>query len=441
MKRKTLRFIDRNNGITRRIDKKTVIIASVSLLLAVALGGSYLWYSRYYGNAPHISIHEYQPLSYDWKQAASENNIVGDYLWSRTRKLMLKNSVLIPSECRIAGRLTGEDEEFSDTYRLSDQALLLKAYIKAEDRSAAIKLKDEVNNVFGLENGLYKTDSKAEGDGEVSANIEWIDAYLRFYAVYGRKDDYDRIGQCVKQLFGDDGLLKPYKLTAPKYDEESDVDAERLENFDKATLEEVYGSDAAFNADGTEFDGVKLSDMNLRLIHDLEENSLLPKGSYDKALEILEGGVLSDEIPYYAYAFKFGEDKAPVYMYSAMRAGCVDIPGSIRVMEYLSDMGKLPDQVYTDFKNSVLNDRILYSTYYIAAGNSGGSEALDSYASAMRVAINKNDLDLYGRLCNVIGTRVASRQDSPALYMIFRQDENRYDFLASENLGIRLVVG
>lgn len=441
MKRKTLKFIDKNNGITRRIDKKTVIVAALALGLALALGSAYLLYNRYYGNAPHISIHEYQPLSYDWKQTASENNIVSEYLWSRTKKLMLKNSVLIPSECRIAGRLTGEDEEVSGTYKLSDQALLLKAYIKAEDRSAAIKLKDEVNKVFGLENGLYLTESDKEKGTEVSSDIEWIDAYLSFYALYGTKDDFSRIEQCVKQLFGDDGLLKPYKLKTPVHDPESDIEADRLENFDKSTLEEVYGSGSVSDEETVEFEGVKLSDMNLRLISDLEQNSLLPAGSYDKALEITLGGLLSEDIPYYAYAFTFGEDKAPVYMYSAMRAGCVDIPGSIKVMEYLSDMGKLPDKVYSDFKNSVVNDRILYNTYYIAADNSGGGEASDSYASAMRVAINKGDLDLYGRLCNVIGSRVANRQDSPALYMIFRQDGNRYDFLASENLGIRLVSG
>ena len=96
MKRKTLKFIDKNNGITRRIDKKTVIVAALALGLALALGSAYLLYNRYYGNAPHISIHEYQPLSYDWKQTASENNIVSEYLCSRTKKLMLKNSVLIP---------------------------------------------------------------------------------------------------------------------------------------------------------------------------------------------------------------------------------------------------------------------------------------------------------------------------------------------------------
>lgn len=437
MKRKTLKFIDKNNGIVRHIDKKTVIVAAVSLGLALTLGAAYLLYNRYYGNAPHISIHEYQPLSYDWKQTASENNIVSDYLWSRTKKLMLKNSVLIPSEYRIAGRLTGEDEEVSGIYKLSDQALLLKAYIKAEDRSAAIKLKDEVNKVFGLDSGLYLTESDKEKGTEVASNIEWIDAYLSFYALYGTKDDFSRIELCVKQLFGDDGLLKPYKLKTPVHDPEADVEADRIENLDEDT--DISG--IANNEDTVEFEGVKLSDMNLRLISDLEQNSLLPAGSYDKSLEIALGGLLSEDIPYYAYAFTFGEDKAPVYMYSAMRAGCVDIPGSVKVMEYLSDMGKLPDKVYSDFKNSVVNDRILYNTYYIAADNCGGGEASDSYASAMRVAINKGDLDLYAKLCNVIGTRVANRQDSPALYMIFRQDGNRYDFLASENLGIRLVSG
>lgn len=441
MKRRTLRFIDRNNGIIRRVDKKTVIIAAVTLLLALSLGAAYLWYTRYYGNAPHISIHEYQPLSYDWKQTASDNNLVGEYMWSRTRKVMLKDSVLIPSECRIAGRLTGEVEENSGKYLLSDQALLLKAYIRAEDRSAAVKLKDEVNTVFGLENGLYLTDKDAGNDTEVAANMEWTDAYLRFYAVYGNKDDFTRIEKCVSQLFGEDGLPKPYKLKAPVYDMESDVDVDKLENFDSSASGEVSGNAGTFVGDDVEFDGVKLSDMNLRLISDLEQNGLLPKGSYDKSLKILEEGVLSEEIPYYAYAFQIGEDKKPVYMYSVRSAGSIDIPSSIKVMEYLSDMDKLPDSVYTAFKNSVLNDRILYRTYYIAADNCGGGEAADSYASAMRVAINKNDLDLYGRLCNVIGARVANRQDSPALYMIFRQDGSRYDFLASENLAIRLVIG
>ena len=58
-----------------------------------------------------------------------------------------------------------------------------------------------------------------------------------------------------------------------------------------------------------------------------------------------------------------------------------------------------------------------------------------------QIAFLMDDADLYDKICNCIGMRVASKSTSPALYMVFREEDGRYVFYASENLGVRLAVG
>ena len=56
------------------------------------------------------------------------------------------------------------------------------------------------------------------------------------------------------------------------------------------------------------------------------------------------------------------------------------------------------------------------------------------------IAYFMGDRDLYGKLSDTLGKRVATKSTSPALYMIFREENDRYVFYARENLGTRLVT-
>ena len=72
--------------------------------------------------------------------------------------------------------------------------------------------------------------------------------------------------------------------------------------------------------------------------------------------------------------------------------------------------------------------------------SAGGNEVYRQYANALEIAFDMDDRDLYRAVCNCVGARVATKSSSPAIYMIFREQDNRYVFYASDNLGVRKAV-
>ena len=96
MKRRTANFIMKQNGektgIFARIDRKTLITIISITLGVLILGGLYLWYVRNYANARKVDLETDKALSYELQSVAADNGIVKDFLWSRTKELMLKNA-------------------------------------------------------------------------------------------------------------------------------------------------------------------------------------------------------------------------------------------------------------------------------------------------------------------------------------------------------------
>ena len=103
-------------------------------------------------------------------------------------------------------------------------------------------------------------------------------------------------------------------------------------------------------------------------------------------------------------------------------------------------MGELDSFYLNELINCILNSGRLYSYYRITTGNYDGMTNYDAMTDAMEIAYLTGNLDLYTTIANSIGIRVASRASSPALYMIFREEDERYVFYASENLAVRLAT-
>ena len=81
----------------KRLTGKHLTILGVSLAVILLVGGGYLFYAKVFGNAAKIKLYETAVPGYEWQDIAADNNIVSDYLWSRTKKLMIPDgSVLIP---------------------------------------------------------------------------------------------------------------------------------------------------------------------------------------------------------------------------------------------------------------------------------------------------------------------------------------------------------
>lgn len=439
------------------LSRNKVIAGVVFIVLALGATVFYLFYTGRFGGGSKIKLTGPARLGYEWRNYAAEDNIVSDYLFSRTKKLIVEkggDGVLAATSYTIAGRLVTQEAESSGVYGLSDQALLLKCYVRAGDKPSATALKNEVDKRFRLPDGSYRAFVYADGTNDematVSSMIDWLDAMTEYYVSYGTESDYGEISKLVGVIFDGEGNIRPEKISVAKYaeslyvslDDPSEVDAENL-----GTLEQIYGTISG-DADGVlvdstdnreEIEGVLLSNINLRLIRDLENSGLLVQGSYDKALKAVKEGFAGSDYCFYAYATSGAMDCGD-YIYSGTSTGTFDNAQNVKTMKNLAEVGELDSLSYGEFKGQVMNSGRIYSEFVIITGNYTGREAVSSYTDGMMIAYFMGDTDLYDRLANTLGKRVASKSTSPALYMIFREENERYVFYARENLGTRLAT-
>ena len=463
MKRRTLRFIEKGSGtrvpFLARFTTKQIVIAALLLIAVISGVIAYLLYVRTFGNAAQIALSPHDNPGYEWEQIASENNIISNYLWGRTKKLMLNHDgedILIPTYYKIAGRLVTQPAESSQIYDLSDQAWLLDCYVESGDAVAARNLKNRVVSKFHSDSGMYRSftgNNVTQEQQDIKTtedNIAWIEAYLRYYVAYGTTRDYEEIKKLIAAVFDETGALRPEQLDVAHYADSLDYSLYEPEKAEQrnASLDEALGinSEGAQETDDGDDDanlkkvvGVKLSNVRLPLIYDLEKNGLIAQGAYERALKIVKEAKDGDGVPFYAYAYEKTENGIN-YIYSGSRAGTVDVGESIVVMANLARMKELDNESFIELKNLIVNERRILGKYYIATGNYGGAEAYKQYSYVLDIAYDMDDRDLYRAACNCVGTRVATKSSSPAIYMIFRENDGRFTFFASDNLGVRKAV-
>ena len=402
--------------------KRIVTIVLISLA-AVILGGGYLLYQRYYGGATKFTVESYPSVSYEYRQIASGHGIVSDYLYMRTKELMLGKDgdcLFIPSTYMIAGRLSYQEAESSGEYLLSDQALLLANYVRRGDRISAMRLKEAILSEFDLE---------SEDNSELAS---FLDAYLYYYVAYGSVKDGERIRQITQMLFDEEGNLRQESLTVACYEQGAFYSVDNPEDGSYSSLEQGMDQE---DIEYTEVEGIRISSVDLRLIRNLENNGLLPEGSFDRNLELVLGAKLSYDIPLYAYAYADG-----IYIYSHDVAAAVDVEEAVITMRHLSEVDELPSDSFSWLKNQILNLGYVCREYYYTYGSAQGEQAADVYPDIMMIALETEDMDLYDRMSAVEGCRVATYSSSPALSMIYREENGRFIFHARENLLVCLAV-
>lgn len=463
MKRRTLRFIEKGNGtkvpFLARFTTKQIVIAVLLIVAAISGVIAYLLYVRTFGNAAQIVLTAHDSPGYEWEQIAANNNIISNYLWGRTKKLMLGHDgedIMIPTYYKIAGRLVTQPAESSQVYNLSDQAWLLDCYVEAGDAVAARNLKNRVVSKFHSDSGMYlsltgsKVTAEQQGIKTTEDNIAWLEAYLRYYCVYGTTRDYEEIRMLISAIFDETGAVRPEQLDVARYVDSLYYSLDEPEKAEQgnASLDEAYGiNNEGAQETGDEGEavnlkqvvGVKLSNIRLPLIYDLEKNGLIAQGAYDRALKLVKEAKDGDGVPFYAYAYEKTENGIN-YIYSGSRAGTVDVGESIVVMANLARMKELDNDSYIELKNLIVNERRILGKYYIVTGNYGGAEAYRQYSHVLNIAYDMDDRDLYRAVCNCVGARVATKSSSPAIYMIFREGDGRFTFFASDNLGVRKAV-
>ena len=403
--------------------RKKIITIVIIAVAAIVLGGGYLLYQRYYGGAVKFDIDTAPVVDYEHRQTASSHGIVSSYLWMRTKSLMLGNdgdSLFIPSSYMIAGRLSYQDAESSGEYRLSDQALLLDMYVRNGDRIAAMRLKEQILNYY---------DFDSESNAGISA---FLTAYLNYYVSYGSVKDGEKISELVGVLFDEEGNMREEALSVAVYEQGSFYSLDDPGDGSYSSLEQL-GEDVP--TEYTEVTGIEIASIDLRLIRNLENNGLLPEGSFERNLELVLGSQVSSSVPLFAYAYANG-----IYIYSHNVAAAVDVEEAVVTMRHLAQVDELPSDAYNWLKMQIINTGVIRQQYYYSYGSTEGDEAVNIYPDIMHIALELGDDDLYERACTLEGSRVATYTSSPALSMIYREEDGRFVFYARENLDVCLAV-
>ncbi len=400
--------------------KKRALVIIGIIIGALVLLGLYLLYLNVFVNKHRLDLVHKTVISSEYRTIAADSNIMPSYMWRRIQNILMDGDYLM-SDYMLEGRLANQDAVPSDRFELKDQSWLLLRYLASGDRGNSVKLVGKINEDFRNGDGSYRACITKDGEADESyTNSDehtFLEAYIEYYSAYGNDEDLENIRALVSVVFDDTGLIKPELLKSTTFTNEVGED------------EETY-----------EFRGVKLSDINLELIGNLERNGFIAEGSYDRYCSVVSGGVVSYDVPYYAYACVIDDSGEADYIYSGMEAATISVGDSVKTMVNLARVDLLSDSIYHQFKTNLINDGVIYSSYSLTTGLTGGSELQDSYVDALALAKFKDDTDLFRSIAKILSVRVATKTQSRALYLVFRSENNRYVFYSDENIRIYLVV-
>lgn len=422
MKRSTEKFIMRQNGEKAGIlstfvgiDKKKLFIGIGAILAVLILAGLYLWYVRDFREHSNLDLEFPKSVSYEWNEDYGEDKINKSLLWSRTKELLLENrenQTLIVSSYTLPGTLQEQPGKESGQYLLEDQALLLKVYLQKTDPLSATALVNEVNNYFDL------------SDADTRSKLSYLDSYLMYYSMYGKSKDLEIIKSMVSDIFDDEGFLKPSKIFVNGYTNKAYVSA-----VDKAAaleegsalgdLELLYSSDETNDSTVVTINGILLGDVRLLLIKNLENNKLLPEGSYDRNLELVLGGLLEDGSGLFANAYYY-EDGNVTYFQTAPAAGQINVFETVITMRNLSEVNALPTSSVawiTESLNST--EGINHGTYKLLDRSFVDYPNDRVFYPVLQIAINLDNEDMFIKVMDKIDFYRATYHNSPALNMIY----------------------
>ena len=398
--------------------KRALIIVGI-VVAAVVLFGLYLIYLNVFVDQHRLDLRHKTGTTQEYRNTAADNNIMPSYMWRRIDNILIEDGYIM-SDYMLEGRLATQDAVPSGKFTLKDQALLLCKYLADGDRSSSKSLVKKINADFRNEDGSYRaaiySDDRTDSSYTNGDELIFLEAYVEYYSAYGSSSDLDNIKTLIGIIFDDSGNIREDGLSSTSYETETDIETE----FD--------------------FEGVKISDIDLELISNLERNGLLPSGTFDRNKEIVTGALASEDIPYYAFAYTTSDTGELVYIYAGNGAASISVADSVKTMINLAAVDLLPDGVYYQFKTNLINDTILYGSYFITTGLTGGNEIQGSYCDVLTLARFKDDPDLFKTVCRIMSVRVATKKESRAIYLLFRNENGRYVFCGDENLRTYLTV-
>lgn len=426
---------------------KWFVLIPVTILLVLSIVLFIIFREQLFYKRIDYPVQKYAPTE-EMLNAIDREGYVPSYMLAKTKKLLINKqgtSPYILSWYLLPGQLESMTAGQSQYLEATDQILLLRLYVAKGDKKSCKTLMKAINKDFTDDNGnivgyrfiseigaisdsapkneyrLEMENPDMTGGVSLEANCAYLRALLEYYSKWGTLKDWERIEELAALIYSDGHFLhdrvfdplQPTDILVGLDDSQAYLDA-------NPEISEAYPT-------------LMISALDVQAFRMLAEADEKYRPMYDDALALIEGGLLSDNLPLFALA---SSEAYGGYIFYTGKEAEVQLVPSLKIMLHLAEVGKLPKESLAWVKEQLFNSGYLYVSYDIISGNPTSEiEATEAYGLVLQIAATAGDTDLYLRTLSRLERSLATAKSSPAQYMIFRNAENkRYQVTAEDNL-------
>lgn len=438
-----------NDEADRKFGKnlKWIILIPVTVLLVLSIVLFIIFREQIFYNRIEYTVKKYAPTE-EMLAGIEEEGYTPSYMYSKTREILIRKqgtSPYIPSWYLLPGQLGSMTAGQSQYLEATDQILLLRLYVAKGDKKSAKTLLKAIEKNFTDDNGNIVGHRLISEIGSISdsapkydyfpamedpdmtagvsleANCAYLRALLEYYSRWGTQENWTRIEE-LSALIYSDGLflydrafdpLQPIAILAGLEDSQAFLDA-------NPEISEAYPT-------------LMLSALDLQAFRMLAEADGKYQPMYEDALALVEGGLLTEDLPLFSLAFS---EQSGGYVFYIGKEAEVQLVPSLKAMLHLAEVGKMPKESLAWIKEQIFNSGYLYERYDIINGNPTSEiEATEAYGLVLQIAVAADDTDLYLRTLSRLERSLATLDSSAAKYLIFRSADNkRIMVTAKDNL-------
>ena len=434
---------------------RLIYIAIPAALVLAALIVLYLLFANGFFYKRHDIAAAQKPLGEEIRTVMDASRVSASDLAARTSTLLkttARTDPYVVSWYMLPGSIKSQPALSSEYLLVSDQILLLRSYIASGKKDAAKSLADSIEEDFTDENGYlvpclkssevltgkdhvspFKTDANLDelpaGTYSFEDTVAYLRALLEYYAKWGSESDWTRIN-AIAGLLASDGNLFPEDLTLIGTTPAPVITGEKS---DVLSLPEDQIASAG------SYSGILLSGIDLEVFRMLAVIDTKYQPLYDKAVEIVSGGYVSQDLPLFAYAYT---QSTGGYTYTTGKATEVDLVSSLRVILHLAEEGQAPAASLAWIKEQLYNQGVLYKTYDVISGEAiSEEECTESYGIVLQIARAADDPNMFDAALSCAENHLATKSNSTAVHSIFRNiDSSRIAVYAKDNLEVLLGV-
>jgi len=442
-----------NDEADRKFGKnlKWFILIPATLILVIAIVLFIIFREQIFYNRIDYTVQKYVP-SEEMLAGIEEEGYIPSYMYSKTKEILIRKqgtSPYILSWYFLPGQLESMKPGQSQYLEATDQILLLRLYVAQGEKKSAKTLLKAIEKDFTDDNGNmvgHRSISEISAISDsapknayvpeledplltagvsLEANCAYLRALLEYYSKWGTPEDWSRIEELAALIYSDGQFLydrvfdplQPIAILAGLEDSQAFLDA-------NPEIIEAYPT-------------LMLAALDLQAFRMLAEADEKYQPMYEDALVLVEGGLLTEEVPLFSLAFS---EESGGYVFYIGEEAEVQLVPSLKTMLHLAEVGELPKESLAWIKEQIFNSGYLYERYDIISGKPTSEiEATEAYGLVLQIAAVSGDTDLYLRTLSRLERSLATLDSSAAKYLIFRGVEKKRNMItAKDNLQTML---